>query len=59
MARRKQPAQPQPANLTPDQMKVAIPKLQRRIAELKEIDINTIQERGEARFDALEQKIDS
>lgn len=59
MVRRNQPVQPQRANLTPDQMKVAIPKLQRRIAELKEIDINTIEERGEARFDAFEQKIDS
>ena len=59
MVRRNQPAQPQPANLTPDQMKVAIPKLQRRITELKEIDINKIEERGEARFDAFEQKIDS
>ena len=59
MVRRNQAVQPQPANLTPDQMKVSIPKLQRRITELKEIDINTIEERGEARFDALEQKIDS
>jgi len=59
MAKRNQPLQPQSANLTPVQMKVAIPKLQRRISELKEIDINTIQERGESRFEALEQKIDS
>jgi uncharacterized protein (TIGR02391 family) len=59
MARRNTPVQSQPANLTPDQMKFAIPKLQRRITELKEIDVNTIQERGEPRFDALEQKIDS
>ncbi|MCK4821191.1 TIGR02391 family protein [bacterium] len=59
MARRSQPEQPQPANLTPEQMKAAIPNLKRRIDELKEIDIDTIQERGETRFEALKQKIDS
>jgi uncharacterized protein (TIGR02391 family) len=40
-------------------MKVAIPILKRRISELQAIDVNTIQDRGEARFDALEQKIDT
>ena len=59
MARRSNPVQPQPANITPEQMKVAIPILKQRIEELNKIDINTIQERGEPRFDALEQKIDS
>lgn len=50
---------PTSAILSPEQMKAAIPKLQRRIAELEEVDINTIQSRGEPRFIALEQKIDS
>ena len=59
MARRSKSEQPQAANLTPEQMKTAIPKLKRRIAELEEIDVNTIQEGGEPRFEALEQKIDS
>lgn len=59
MVRRAMPEQPQPANLTPEQMKRAIPILKRRIAELEEIDINTIQERGEPRFEALDKKIDS
>lgn len=39
-------------------MKAAIPKLERRIAELKAVDVSTIRDRGESRFDALEQKID-
>ena len=43
MARRSQPEQLQPANLTPEKMKAAIPNLKRRIDELKEIDIDTIQ----------------
>jgi len=59
MVRRAIPEQPQPANVTPGHMKRAIPILKRRIAELEEIDVNTVQERGEPRFDALEQKIDS
>jgi len=59
MARRNKPEQPQPANLTPIQMKDAIPVLKRRISELQAIDVNTIQERGEPRFEALEQKIDT
>lgn len=59
MVRRAMPEQPQPANLAPEYMKKAIPILKRRIAELEEIDVNTIQERGEPRFAALDQKIDS
>lgn len=59
MAKRSIPSQPRSADLSPEQMKAAIPKLRRRIAELQEVDVNTVQERGEARFDALEQKIDS
>jgi len=59
MVMRSKLEQPQSASLTLEQMKVAIPKLQRRIAEIKKVDVNTIQKRGEARFDALEQKIDS
>lgn len=59
MARRTPPLQPQSANITPEQMKAAIPKLKRRIQELQAIDVSTIQHRSEARFEALEQKIDS
>jgi len=40
-------------------MKAAIPKLMRRVGELEAINIETLQERGEPRFEALEQKIDS
>ena len=59
MARRTPPREAQSAIVTPDQMKAAIPKLKRRLEELQAIDVSTIQERGEPRFDALEQKIDS
>ena len=59
MARQIKPEQPHSANLAPSQMKAALPILKRRISELQAIDVNTIQDRGEARFDALEQKVDT
>jgi hypothetical protein len=58
MAKRTPPLTPQPANLSAEQMRAAIPKLARRIEELKAVDVNTIQHRSEPRFSALEQKID-
>ena len=58
MTKRTTPEQPEPANLSPKQMKSGIPKLERRIAELQAIDVGTIQERGEPRLIALQQKID-
>lgn len=59
MVKRSKPEIPRSAILSAEQMKAAIPKLQRRIAELEAVDVNSIQARGEPRFDALEQKIDS
>ena len=58
MARRTTPEQPKPASLSPQQMKAAIPKLERRATELEAIDVSTIQERREPRLEALEQKTD-
>ena len=59
MATRRTPsAAPHPARLSAQQMQTALPKLQRRIAELNTIDTSTIRDRGEPRFDALVQKID-
>ena len=59
MATRKTPPEsPKPANLTPVQMRAAIPRLERRIEELKAVDFASIRQRGEARFDALQQKLD-
>jgi len=39
-------------------MQLALPKFRRRLSELESIDLATIRERGEARFDALVQKVD-
>ena len=57
MAKRSKTEQPKQAHLTTEQMRAAIPILQRRIAELQEVDVSTIQKRGEPRFDALDKKL--
>jgi uncharacterized protein (TIGR02391 family) len=49
----------QSANLSLEHMKAAIPILTQRIAELRAIDVDTIQECGNAQFAALEKNIDS
>jgi predicted nucleotide-binding protein len=46
------------AQLSVEQMRASIPKLDRRINDLQEFDINTIQERWDSRVEALEKKID-
>lgn len=49
---------PRSANLSPADIKAAIPKLQRRIAELKAVDVSTIMQQGDPRLVALNSKID-
>ena len=56
MARNTNPGEPRHADLSPDQMKSALPKLKRRITELENADVNSIAERRDPRFIALEQK---
>lgn len=58
MARKSNREEPRQAHLTADQMRAAIPRLRKRIEELTDIDVSTIQERQEPRFSSLEQKID-
>lgn len=48
---------PQPANLSVEQMRSAIPKLERRIKDLEAFDPSTIQDRGDPRLEALERKL--
>jgi uncharacterized protein (TIGR02391 family) len=57
-AKRPQPAQPKAANLTADQMQLAIPKLKRRIDELDAFDPGSISERFDPRIGALEAKLE-
>ena len=56
--RTSKPQAPKTANLTLQQMRLALPKLDRRIGELKAIDPSSTQRRGEPRFESLEHKID-
>ncbi len=60
MARRARSSEEkQPANLTPDQMKAAIPKIERRIKDLREFDVDSISYRYDPRIAALEASIES
>jgi uncharacterized protein (TIGR02391 family) len=59
MAEHSKPEQPISADLSPEEIKRGIPKLKRRIAELEEVDVNTIQERGDAGLKALDQRIET
>ena len=58
MTRRTQSHELRQADLSPDHMKSALPKLKRRIAELENADVASVVEREDVRFKALEQKYD-
>ena len=51
------PAQKPAANLTAEQMRSAIPKLERRIKDLEDFDPSSIQQRIDPRLEALENKL--
>jgi len=57
VTRKTAPAAPQAANLTAEQMRASIPKLERRIRDLEEFDPNSLQQRNDPRLDALENKL--
>jgi len=50
-------AQKTSANLTPDEMRSAIPKLERRIRDLEAFDPRSLQKRNDPRIEALENKL--
>lgn len=56
-SRKSPPSQPAAANLNAEQMRSAIPKLERRIRELEEFDPNSIRQRSDPRLEALENKL--
>jgi len=56
--RRTVPPQPQPANLSIEQMKVGITRLNRRIAELEAFDPNSVQQRHDSGVKALQTSIE-
>ncbi|QWP78319.1 TIGR02391 family protein [Lysobacter sp. K5869] len=58
MAARKPPSQqPTAANLSSEQMRSAIPKLERRIRDLEEFNPNSLTQRGDPRLDSIENKL--
>lgn len=58
MARQK-PPELHEANLSYKQMQAALPKLERRIQELKDFDVNTVAERSNPRINAMQLKLDT
>jgi uncharacterized protein (TIGR02391 family) len=57
MARHRQPIEPKQANLTPDEMKSAIPMLKKRIDEMKALNVDTVKHRSDPSIEALEHKV--
>lgn len=57
MSKKSSAQQQKPAEITPEKIKLGIEKLERRIIELKEFDISTIQERWDPKIKALTTKI--
>lgn len=58
MATSKQPEYHE-ANLSYQQMQAALPKIQRRIQDLQDFDVNSVNERSDPRIGALSQKLDT
>lgn len=58
MARSGKTPEPQPANLSLQQMELAIPRLDRRIADLSAFDVNSVNSRSDPRIGALASQLD-
>ena len=46
------------ANLSVEQMELAIPKIDRRLADLEKLDVNSVNDRSDPRIGALETQLD-
>ncbi|TFZ45586.1 hypothetical protein E5C33_08890 [Stenotrophomonas maltophilia] len=58
MARAKNPER-KTANLTPEQMRSGLKKIERRIADLEAFDVNLVEQRWDPAIEALEKKVNS
>lgn len=59
MVRRTKHIEPKEANLSLQQMELAIPKINRRIADLENFDVDSVDDRSDPRIDALEKQLDT
>ncbi len=57
-SRKSPPPQPAAANLSAEQMRTAIPKLERRIRDIEEFDPSSLSQRSDPRLGALENKLE-
>ena len=55
--RKRKPPEPQSASLRPEEMRAALPRLRKRIEELRAVNVNEIQQRVDPDLRALEQKV--
>jgi hypothetical protein len=53
------PPEPQPAKLSAQDMQAAIPRIDRRIADIDAFDVNSVTERTDPRIGALSGKLDA
>lgn len=58
MVRRSKQNDPRQANLSLQEMEAAIPKIDRRISELDQFEVDSVNERSDPRIEALEGKLD-
>jgi uncharacterized protein (TIGR02391 family) len=59
MVRKSKQPEPKAANLSLKQMELAIPKIERRIADLESFDVDSVNDRSDPRIDALEKELDA
>jgi uncharacterized protein (TIGR02391 family) len=59
MTRRTKELELRKADLRPEQMRSALPRLRKRIEELRAVDVNTVQDRCDPGIEALKQKVNS
>jgi len=59
VAKRSKPPELKAVNLSLKQMELAIPKIERRIADLKSLDVDSVEDRNDPRIDALEKELDA
>src|SRR6266571_2054887 len=59
MPRRTKQPEPRQANLSWQEMEDSIPKIDRRIAELDEFDVESVNDRGDPKIGTLAKKLDA
>ena len=59
MAKKPKQSEPRQANLSREQMEAALVKIDRRIADIEQFNVNSVQDRGDPQIEALRTKLDA